>query len=242
MASSVNVFYGVLSKQANFESQAQYSDESHCTYDGRRWDPGRVHYTRVSGHEERRRGMRTPRETQSPVSDAFLRTGKRASNPTTEPAPLSKLPSANCRSPIKTHGSAEVGAARTPRDAFPRQCPLGTGSHTEGAQQIASVAQKLLPSLQAQRDGTLPSTQTALCGTGFFHPTLRGEPGTLSWPAECFSLAIRNFITVSRFVPRRDTLATGRDRRREMTSSSPRGGFIMCNNADPVTFPLARQS
>lgn len=188
MASSVNVFYGVLSKQANFESQAQYSDESHCTYDGRRWDPGRVHYTRVSGHEERRRGMRTPRETQSPVSDAFLRTGKRASNPTTEPAPLSKLPSANCRSPIRTHGSAEVGAARTPRDAFPRQCPLGTGSHTEGAQQIASVAQKL-PAFSAGSEGRHASQQSD-CALGN-----RVLPPHPTWGAWNLKLASRVFLS-----------------------------------------------
>lgn len=89
----------------------------------------------------------------------------------------------------------------------------------------------------------LPKVNLHLGEQEFLHPTLNGEPGTLSWPAECFSLVKRNLNTfVSRFAPRRDTAAKRGDRRRQMTSSSPRGGFIMCNNADPVTFPLTRQS
>lgn len=58
-----------------------------------------------------------------------------------------------------------------PEPLFRGNALQGVNSHTEGAQEIAWVTQKLLSSLQAQRDATLPKSQIALWGTGVLPPT-----------------------------------------------------------------------
>lgn len=59
---------------------------------------------------------------------------------------------------------------------------------TEGAQEIAWVTQKLLSSLQAQRDATLPKSQIALWGTGVLPPHPK-------WGAWNLKLASRVFLS-----------------------------------------------
>lgn len=58
-----------------------------------------------------------------------------------------------------------------PEPLFRGNALQGVRSHTEGAQEIAWVTQKLLSSLQAQRDATLPKSQIGLWGTGVLPPT-----------------------------------------------------------------------
>lgn len=68
------------------------------------------------------------------------------------------------------------------RTVFPRQCPLGGGSHTEGAQRSVSVTQGPPGcSRGGQGDTPLPQSQTARRGAGVLppHPKLgAGNPKT----------------------------------------------------------------
>lgn len=154
-----------------------------------------------------------------------LGTGAHASIPPQIPHAFPNFPSARCRGPEeltparKTKGEPPGSPETLPRSgrerrgapawhpgcsphlandvsksACPRQCPLGVGQ-LQGRGPAKRMGHPGTSWLLRGDRGT-PRFPRGSVEPEFSHPTLNWEPGTLNWPAEEFTLGIRNPIAL----------------------------------------------